>query len=119
MNRKRIAIGLTFCTIVRQSQMARARALADSVQSSSPRRLPLFVLVLDPLGGGVDGCESFAIVRLEELGLPDLTRLRFLCSASSLARVAKPYLLTHLLERGAANWFTPTPVCCCPTSCTP
>ncbi len=100
MNQTRIASGLTFCTVVRHGQLSRAHALADSVHAHHPDA-PLFVLVLDPPTGGVDGGESFTIVGLEDLGLPDLTRLRFLCSASKLARVAKPYLLTHLLARGA------------------
>ncbi len=102
MNRKRIAGGLTFCTVVRHSQLARARVLADSVRAHHPG-VPLFVLVLDPPLSGADGGEPFATITLDELSIPELARRRFLCSASELARVAKPYLLAHLLAHGASR----------------
>ncbi len=95
MNRKRAIGGLAFCTIIRQGQLAQVRALADSIRAHHPGA-PLYVLVLAPPSASRLGTESFVVVNLEELGLPNLPRLRFLCTVTELARIARPYLLAHL-----------------------
>ncbi len=93
MNRNRVAGSLTFCTIVRYDLLGRVQILAESIRAHHPCA-SLFVLVLDPPGQARD--DRFDVVKLEELGLPDLPQLRFLCTAAGLTRVTRPYLLTHL-----------------------
>ena len=102
MNRNRVVSGLTFCTVVRHGPFARARTLADSGHAPPPGAA-VFVLVLDPPVDGANGGEFFSTIALEEVGLPDLARQRFLCSAAGLARVVKPSVLAHLLASDAHN----------------
>jgi hypothetical protein len=77
-----------------------ARVLAQSLLRYHPD-LQLFVLLSD----GVEGCfdparEPVSLLDLAEIGVPHLSRARFRCDRKELAITAKPYVLSHLLDRG-------------------
>ena len=94
--RQKAAVG----TIVAKNFVSFARVLAQSLREHNPA-LPFFVVLADRVDGlFTPADEPFEIVLLDDLGIPDLQRLRFRYSRQQLSIVAKPYLLRYLLNRG-------------------
>ena len=92
----KLAVG----TVVAKSFLSLARVLADSFRRYHPET-PFFVLLSDEVDGYFDpASESFQVLRLSDLGIPDLARFRFHYTRQELMYAATPYLLTHLLEQG-------------------
>ena len=92
----RTAVG----TIVAKNFVSFARVLADSFRRHHPA-VPLFVVLADE----VDGCfapsaEPFHLLHLRDLAIPDLASSRFHSTREQVAIASKPYLLSHLVERG-------------------
>lgn len=91
---------LAVATIVAKNYLAYARVLADSFLRHHPE-VPLYTLLADGVDGRFDPeAERFRLLRLAELGIPDLRRLVRRRDRQVAAVVAKPYLLGHLLDRG-------------------
>jgi hypothetical protein len=91
---------LAVATIVAKNYVSFARVLAQSFLSYHPD-VPFFVLLSDEVDGYFDpGAEPFRLVRQSELGIPDLPRLRVRYDRKQVAVTSKPYLLSHLLDRG-------------------
>jgi len=82
------------CTVVAKCQLAYARVLHDSLRRVHPD-LPFIVLVVD---GGAD--EPFPTIDIEELGIPELERVRSWYTLQELTYASTPWLLSHLLDRG-------------------
>ncbi len=91
---------LAVATVVAKSFLSLARVLADSFRRYHPET-PFFVLLSDEVDGYFDpASEPFQVLRLGDLGIPDLARFRFHYTRQELMYAATPYLLTHLLEQG-------------------
>lgn len=90
--------GLAIVTAAAQPFRSRARVMVRSLRRFHPE---VEVLALS-VAHGEPGPEAFAgasIVRLEELGIPDLPGFRFRYTCREIAIAAKPFLLAHALER--------------------
>lgn len=91
---------LAVATIVAKNYVSFARVLAQSFLSHHPD-VPFFALLSDEVDGYFDpGAEPFCLVRQSEVGIPDLPRLRVRYDRKQVAVTSKPYLLSHLLDRG-------------------
>jgi hypothetical protein len=91
---------LAVATIVAKNYLSLARVMADSLHRRHPD-VPVFVLLSDDVAGHFDpAAESFHLVRLPDVGIPELQRVRFRYARKELAVAAKPYLLSHVLDRG-------------------
>ncbi len=91
---------LAACTIVSKNYLAFARVLAHSLRRNHAD-LVLHVLVVD----SADGCfraseEPFEVLWLDDMGVPDLRAHRFRHSQQEVLVIAKPLLLSNLLDRG-------------------
>jgi hypothetical protein len=87
-------------TIVDKSGLALARVLAASFLEHH-RDVPFFVLLADEVDGYFDPAkESFELVTLDQLKIPELRRFLFHYSRQEVSYAATPFLLHHLLERG-------------------
>jgi len=64
-------------TVAAKSSLSLARVLADSFRRYHPET-PFFVLLSDEVDGHFDpASEPFQILRLADLGIPELARFRF------------------------------------------
>jgi len=91
---------LAVATVVAKNYLSYARVLAQSWLRHHPD-IPLFVLLSDEVDGYFDpALESFRLLRLADLEIPDLDRVRFRCDRKQVAVTSKPYLLNHLLDQG-------------------
>lgn len=91
---------LAAATIVARSHVSYARVLAASFRRHHPD-VPFFVLLADELDGYFDPeTEPFRLLRLDQVNIPDLRRVRFQYSKQELSYAATPYLLSHLLDQG-------------------
>jgi hypothetical protein len=91
---------MAVATIASKRDLALVRVLATSFQQHHTD-VPFVVLLTDEVDGHFDpSSEPFRLVRLEELGIPNLPRFRFHYTQQELMYAATPYLLSHLLERG-------------------
>ena len=87
-------------TIVAKSCLHLARVLAQSFREHHPE-IPFFVLLADEVDGHFDpAAEAFELLRLSELKLPRLERLRFRYGQQPLSYALTPVLLRQLLDRG-------------------
>ncbi len=92
--------GLAACTVVATNYLAHARVLAHSLSENHPD-VPLYTLVIDYSDTCFDPrSEPFEVLRLEDLGVSDLTSRCFRYSCKELATSSKPLVLHALLERG-------------------
>jgi hypothetical protein len=95
-----VAPNLVCGTIVAKSHLSFARVLARSFHRHHPD-IPFYVLLADEVDGYfVPAREPFNVLRLPDLGIPDLDRFRFRYSQQPLSYAATPYLLAYLLRRG-------------------
>jgi hypothetical protein len=87
-------------TIVAKNRLADARVLAKSFLNHHPET-PFFVLLADEPDGCFDpALEGFPVLRLSDLGIPNLTQLCFQYSQQELSYAVTPYLLDYILNQG-------------------
>src|SRR5258708_5893169 len=80
------------CTIIAKNYVAFARTLAQSFQSFHPG-YRFYALVVDDFEGYIDPAgESFEIVKLSELNIPNLSGFRFKYDVKELCTAAKAHL---------------------------
>ena len=90
-------------TIVAKNRIALARVLADSFRRRHPE-VPFFVLLADEVDGYfAPEAERFELLRLAEVGIPDLPRFCSRYSRQELTYASTPFVLEHLLDRGFAR----------------
>jgi hypothetical protein len=90
-------------TIVAKNYLPFARVLAESFRRHHPD-IPLFVVLADEVDGYFDPtAESFSMLTLCDLAIPQLERFCFQNSRQQLITAAKPYLLSYLLDQGFAS----------------
>ncbi|MBC7933634.1 MAG: glycosyltransferase [Rubrivivax sp.] len=95
--------GVAVATIVAKNYLSHARVLADSFLRHHPE-VPFFVLLADEIDGYFDPAgEPFHMLRLEDVGIPDLTRFCLRKDLKGVASAAKPYLLGRLFDEGFAD----------------
>jgi hypothetical protein len=91
---------LAIVTVVAKNYWSFACVLAQSLRHYHPN-LSFFVLLSDEVEGCFDpGSEPVTLLELEEVAVPNLSRVRFRCDRKQLAITSKPYVLSHLLDRG-------------------
>ena len=94
-----VAIG----TIVAKNFLSFARVLATSLRRHHPS-VSFFVVLADQVDGVFRPAdEPFEFVPLQDLGIRNLPQLCFWYPRAELSIVAKPYLLSYLLDRGYAS----------------
>jgi hypothetical protein len=87
-------------SIVAKNYISFARVLAESFREHNPET-PLFVLLADEIDGFFDpASEPFELLRLEDMNIENLSLFRFKYSRQQVVTAAKPYLLSHMLDRG-------------------
>jgi hypothetical protein len=87
------------CTVVSKKRLSHARAWSKSFRCHHPT-VPVFVLLADRLDGLFDPrLEPFQVLSPEDLGIPDLARMRFAFGVHAFTTATKPFLLLHLIER--------------------
>ncbi len=91
---------LAIVTVVAKNYWSFACVLAQSLRHYHPN-LSFFVLLSDEVEDCFDpGSEPVTLLELEEVAVPNLSRVRFRCDRKQLAITSKPYVLSHLLDRG-------------------
>jgi hypothetical protein len=92
------------CTIIAKNYLAFARTLAQSFLDFHPD-YQCYVLIVDDFEGYVSPQdECFEVVRLTELGIPNLPGFCFKYDVKELCTAAKAYLLDYLIrEKGVAK----------------
>ncbi|MEO6567237.1 MAG: hypothetical protein ABIO94_00630 [Opitutaceae bacterium] len=86
------------CTILAKNYVSFSRTLFASFQALHPG-VPCYALIVDEWRGFLrQADEPFAIVSLDELGIPDLKATTFKYDITELSTAAKPFLLDHLLR---------------------
>jgi len=86
------------CTAVAKGELARARLLADSLARHQPDAR-FAALVVDDVAAAT-GDEPYETLRPEQLGVEGLEQLYRGCGPRTLALALRPWLLSHLLDRG-------------------
>ncbi len=87
------------CTVVARNYLAQARVLARSFLAHHDDST-IFVLVIDDVNHELDDTtEPFAIVRPEELSLPEFLRMATMYDVTELSTAVKPAFLRYLLAR--------------------
>lgn len=97
-------VELTGCTIVSANYLPFARVLAASFRAQHPRSR-FVTLLVDRIEGRFDpAAEPFEVLPVEELPtLPDPLPFLFKYTIMEANTAVKPYLLQHLLARGAGR----------------
>ncbi|HXG93051.1 MAG TPA: glycosyltransferase [Blastocatellia bacterium] len=94
-----VAVDTGVCTIISKNYLPYARVLADSF-AQYHSDIPFFVLLVDRVDGYFKPDEeSFRLVQIEDLDIPDLNRFCFQYTILELNTAVKPYLIGHLLEK--------------------
>lgn len=94
-----VAVG----TIAAKHALPYARVLARSLAEHHPD-LTCFVLLADEVQGCFDPeREPFELVRLSDVGIPDLPRFCFAHGEHELSYACTPYLLGSVLDRGCTR----------------
>ena len=89
------------CAIVSKNYVAYARVLARSLAEHQPEAR-LSVLVLDEFDGYIDAeNEPFELVRPGDIGCDEFNTMAVRYDVVELSTAVKPWLLRHLLSRGA------------------
>ncbi len=94
---------LVACTIVARNYLPAARVLAKSFLEHHPDA-GFTTLVVDDLSAEVDADdEPFALLRLGEVGIEhdEALRMAMMYDVMELCTAVKPWLLQHLLDKGA------------------
>ena len=91
---------LAVCTIAAKNYMSFARVLCHSVAEKNPE-IDVFLLLVDDAEGYIKPSnESFEVLTLADIAIPDCDQLAFQYGIVEFATAIKPYLLEHLLEQG-------------------
>jgi hypothetical protein len=86
------------CTIIAKNYVAFARTLAQSLQTFHPDD-KCYVLIVDDFDGYINPAdESFEIVKLTDLSIPDLPGFCFKYYIKELCTATKAYLLDYLIR---------------------
>ncbi len=94
---------MTFCTIVSRNFLAYARVLASSLHVQHPDA-ELIVLLVDDLGEGFSGLnETFTIVPVCDIPLPDRDSFCFRYGMRELHTAVKPFFLQWIFENRSAD----------------
>lgn len=95
--------GVAVGTIAAKHALPYARVLARSVAEQHPD-VPCFVLLADETQECFDPArEPYELLRLTDLGIPDLPRFCFAHREHELSYACTPYLLDALLDRGVSR----------------
>jgi hypothetical protein len=95
----KLAVG----TVVAKNYLPFARVLADSFRHYHPD-VPFFVVLADRVDGYFDpAAESFHMLLLDDLAIPNLTRFCFHYTRHQVVVAAKSHLLSYLLDQGFAS----------------
>ncbi|MGH9441785.1 MAG: glycosyltransferase family 4 protein [Thermoanaerobaculia bacterium] len=87
------------CTIVSKNYLSLARLWSASVQKHHPGART-FVLIVDRIDGAFDPAgESFEVIEVESLGIPDFPDLAFKYNILELNTAVKPFFLEYLFQR--------------------
>ena len=90
---------MNICTIIARNYVAHARVLAESFNQVHPEGT-CSVLVIDDPSGYIDAAEeSFELVTIDQIGLPDADQMAASYDVMELSTAVKPWLLRTLLER--------------------
>lgn len=90
---------MNICTIIARNYVAHARVLAESFAEFHPDGT-CSVLVIDDPDGFIDPAEeSFELLTIDQIGLPDAERMAAAYDVMELSTSVKPWFLRHLLER--------------------
>ncbi len=91
---------IAVATIAAKRHLSLVLVLAQSFRQHHPD-IPFFVLLADEPAGRVNpATEPFQLVRITDVGMPQLERVRFQYSQQELTYALTPYLLRHLLDLG-------------------
>lgn len=86
------------CTIIAKNYVAFARTLAQSFRSFHPE-YKVYVLIVDDFDGYINpAAEAFEIVKLTDLGIPNLPGFCFKYDVKELCTAAKAHLLDYLIR---------------------
>lgn len=92
----KLAVG----TVVAKNYVPFARVLAESFRRYHPH-IPLFVVLADEVDGYFDpAAESFHVLTLDDLDIPQRKRFCFQYSRQQVVVATKAYLLSYLLDHG-------------------
>lgn len=92
--------GIAVGTVIAKNFLSFGRVIARSFLRHHSC-IPFFTLCTEDTDGRFDPeREAGSFLRLEDVGVPELHRLRFAYSRQQLVVAAKPYLLGHLLNLG-------------------
>jgi glycosyltransferase involved in cell wall biosynthesis/SAM-dependent methyltransferase len=90
---------VNICTIIARNYVAHARVLAESFLAQHPDGT-CSVLVIDDPDSFIDAeSEPFELVRIGDIGLPDVERMAASYDVMELSTAVKPWLLRTLLAR--------------------
>jgi lipopolysaccharide biosynthesis glycosyltransferase len=91
------------CTIIAKNYLAFARTLVQSCQSHNPD-VHCYVLIVDDSDDLIDPAqESFEVIRLSDLDIPDLSSLCFKYDVKELCTAVKAHLLGYLIRQKAVE----------------
>lgn len=87
------------CTIISKNYLAHARALTQTFLRYHPQGR-VFVLLVDEIDGYFDPAEeSFTVVPVSQIGIPNLQAMIFRYTILELNTAVKPYFLDYLFKR--------------------
>jgi hypothetical protein len=91
------------CTIIAKNYVAFARTLAQSFRSFHPE-YKVYVLIVDDFEGYINPAdECFEIVKLTDLGIPNLPGFCFKYDVKELCTAAKAHLLDYLIREKSVD----------------
>jgi hypothetical protein len=95
--------GRAICTIIAKNYLAFARTLAQSFSSFHPD-YKVYVLIVDDFAGYINPAdECFEIVKLTDLGIPNLPGFCFKYNVKELCTAAKAHLLDYLIREKSVD----------------
>jgi glycosyltransferase involved in cell wall biosynthesis/phospholipid N-methyltransferase len=90
------------CTIIARNYLAQARVLANSYLEHE-RDGRFFILVVDGIPEGVQLGPSITVLRLTDIGIPDLLEMAFQYDITELCTAVKPWLMSHIMHAFAVD----------------
>jgi glycosyltransferase involved in cell wall biosynthesis len=90
---------MNVCTIIARNYVAHARVLAASFAEIHPEGTCSVLVIDDPSGFINPAEESFELLTIDQIGLPDVEAMTAGYDVMELSTAVKPWLLRHLLDR--------------------
>jgi glycosyltransferase involved in cell wall biosynthesis len=90
---------VNICTIIARNYLAQARVLARSFKEVHPEGNCTVLVIDDPVGYIDPTEESFELLTIHDIGLPDAERMAAYYDVMELSTAVKPWLLRTLLAR--------------------